>query len=348
MGAMQQFLALDVETANADCASICQVGLVEFDGTGPVSSWQSLVNPEEPFDGMNVSIHGISEADVADAPRFPDLYERLRAAMTDQTIVSHTPFDQVAFCRVCEKYQLPPIDCRWLDSARVTRRTWPEFRRAGYGLAPVAERLGIAFDHHVAKEDARAAGLIVLSAMTESGLTLDEWLVRAKRPISAPAYGTLPEANPDGPLFGEVVVFTGTLSVTRAEAQGIAASLGCEVGGGVTKHTTILVVGDQDEQKLAGYAKSAKHRKAEACIAAGQRILIVGEQDFRALADLDASERADAERQPLPVAKKHRPVRSKHPSMDLIVDIKADMVVDDGVPKLKVWVQMRDPESEEK
>ena len=67
----------------------------------------------------------------------------------------------------------------------------------------------------------------------------------------------------------------------------MAAALGCEVGGGVTKHTTLLVVGDQDERKLAGYAKSAKHRKAETLIAGGQRILIVGEQDFRALADLD-------------------------------------------------------------
>ena len=84
---MPDYLAVDVETANADCASICQIGLVEFDETGPLSSWDSLVNPEEPFDGVKVSIHGITEADVADAPKFSDVYDRLREAMTGQIMV---------------------------------------------------------------------------------------------------------------------------------------------------------------------------------------------------------------------------------------------------------------------
>ena len=52
---------------------------------------------------------------------------------------------------------------------------------------------------------------------------------------------------------------------------------------GVTKKTSILVVGDQDVTKLAGKDKSSKHRKAEGLIANGQAIRILRESDFKEL-----------------------------------------------------------------
>ncbi|MEI9966039.1 MAG: BRCT domain-containing protein [Caulobacteraceae bacterium] len=93
--------------------------------------------------------------------------------------------------------------------------------------------------------------------------------------------------NPDGPLAGEVLVFTGALSMPRREAADMAAAVGCEVDAGVTKETTLLVVGDQDVARLApGQTKSSKHLKAEALIAKGQPIRILRETDFRRMAAL--------------------------------------------------------------
>jgi DNA polymerase-3 subunit epsilon len=60
----------------------------------------------------------------------------------------------------------------------------------------------------------------------------------------------------------------------------MAASIGCDVRDGVAKETTLLVVGDQDLRRLAGYEKSSKHRKAEELIERGQQIRILGERDF--------------------------------------------------------------------
>jgi DNA polymerase III epsilon subunit-like protein len=37
------FVALDVETANPDLASVCQIGLVEFRNGGILKSWDWLV-----------------------------------------------------------------------------------------------------------------------------------------------------------------------------------------------------------------------------------------------------------------------------------------------------------------
>lgn len=88
-------------------------------------------------------------------------------------------------------------------------------------------------------------------------------------------------SDPDGQLFGETVVFTGTLGITRAEATKLADAAGWKVAGNVTKKTTLLVVGGVDPQKLAtGRRKTSKHRKAEQLAVGGQPIRIIGESDF--------------------------------------------------------------------
>ncbi len=278
------FVVIDVETANPDFASICQVGVAAFrDGTLH-STWESLVDPEDYFDEINVAIHGIDERAVRGAPKWQAVHELLAPWMQGHVVASHTPFDRAALFRACEKHGLLPHNCTWLDTARVVRRTWPVFAQKGYGLANVTKHLNIQFQHHNAKEDARAAGEILLRAMVETGFTVEQWLDRTTKPINPLSAAPISrDGNPDGPLFGEKLVFTGALSMPRREAADMAAAAGCEVDSGVTKHTTVLVVGDQDIAKLSGHEKSSKHRKAEELITLGQSIRIIGESDFRRL-----------------------------------------------------------------
>ena len=67
---VQGYTAFDVETPNRQQHSICSIGLVYVEpGQEPISVYY-LVNPEEPFDEANISIHGIRPADVKDAPIF--------------------------------------------------------------------------------------------------------------------------------------------------------------------------------------------------------------------------------------------------------------------------------------
>jgi DNA polymerase-3 subunit epsilon len=281
------FVAIDVETANADLASICQIGIVTFADGEVVDQWQSLIDPEDEFGAINMSIHGINEQTVRGAPRFCDVAPNISRLIADQVVVSHMAFDRVALSRVHEKYKIPVVSCRWLDTARVCRRAWKQFAHRGYGLADIAAYCEIAFRHHEAVEDARAAGQVLLRAISETGLCVEEWLDRSYQPIDPQGPRSTRPGNPDGELFGEVVVFTGTLSMPRREAADLAASAGCEVVGSVGHAVTILVVGDQDIRVLAGHDKSSKHRKAEALIEKGQTIRILTEQDFTALVGLD-------------------------------------------------------------
>ncbi|MEX0716302.1 MAG: exonuclease domain-containing protein [Planctomycetaceae bacterium] len=281
------FVSIDVETANADLASICQIGMVRFKNGQMVDAWQTLLNPEDCFDGINVSIHGIDEDAVSDAPTFRDISETVSRQLSGSVVVSHTAFDRTAIAAVFGKYGLGAPQPVWLDTAKVVRRTWPDCSRRGYGLACVAEMLGIQFQHHNAQEDARAAGEILVRALQLTGMTLAACVESVKRPIGARSGGASAritrDGNPEGSLYGEVVVFTGTLSTTKREAADLAALLGCEVAATVTKSTTLLVVGDQDLRKLAGHEKSAKHRKAETLISKGHTMRILREADFQLL-----------------------------------------------------------------
>ena len=180
-----KFVAIDVETANQDVATICQIGVVTFDQGRVLEAWETLVNPEEYFDPFNIAIHGITEASVRHAPTFPEVFEELHFRLSKQIVVSHTAFDKTALSRVSKKYALPGIRCSWFDSARVVRHTWPQFARRGYGLKNITQWLGIECDHHNAVEDARAAGAVVVEAMRETGLEVADLLKRAKKPITS-------------------------------------------------------------------------------------------------------------------------------------------------------------------
>lgn len=275
------FVVIDVETANPNFASICQIGLAPFRDGMPESPQKWLVNPQDYFDPINVSIHGIDEDSVRHAPKWPEVYAAVMPFLAGNIVASHTAFDRAAIKQACGTWNVSACQCRWLDTARVVRRAWPQFSRSGYGLANVAATFGIKYQAHDASEDARCAGEILMLAVGQTGLSVEQWLVRAGQPIHTSE--DIPHANIEGPLFGEVLVFTGALSMLRHEAAIAAANVGCQVEPGVTKHTTLLVVGDQDIRKLAGHEKSSKHRKAEELIKKGQRIRIVGETDFRSI-----------------------------------------------------------------
>lgn len=278
-----RFVSVDVETANADMATLCQVGLARFDNGEVVETWTKLIDPESFFDPFNTEIHGITKEDVAGSPRFPEIVGELQAFIGGDVLVCHTHFDRVAFGQACAKYKLPLLGATWLDSARVARRAWDQFRYKGYGLWNLCNHIGHKFEHHDALADAIAAGKVLNAACEHSGLTVQDWLEKVENPLDPNA--VLPpiasEGNPEGAFYGQTVVFTGALTVPRREAAEKATAAGFNVGSGVTKKTNYLILGDVDISRLAeGSDKSNKHQKAENLIRKGANLQILQETDF--------------------------------------------------------------------
>lgn len=275
-----KYVIVDIETANPNITSICQIAIVTYENGQITDQWHTLINPKTDFHYMNVAIHGIDERTVRNAPTLSDVADTIKAKFADNLICSYGAFDRSSLTRI-----FPELSNQWLDIVRVVRRSWnQEFAKYGYGLASMASTLKIKqANHHDALDDVLVAGEILLKALEDSQKDLDFWLDRVRKPIDLDnyqkAHGKL-EGNPEGELHGETIVFTGELSIPRAKAAELAAQAGCNVATSVSKKVTLLVIGEQDLTKLNGKELSSKEIKARELIEKGHPIQLLSEKDF--------------------------------------------------------------------
>lgn len=167
------FVAVDVETACSRMSSICQIGIVGFRDGRELFAYESLIDPQDDFTPFNIRIHGIDPARVAGQPTFAGAFHRIAGLLSDRVVVAHSAFDKHCLAAAGRVHGSPPIHCRWLDTVRVSRRTWPELH--SHRLNVVAESLGIAFRHHDALEDARTCGRIMAQAIARTGIAVPDW-----------------------------------------------------------------------------------------------------------------------------------------------------------------------------
>ena len=165
-----RFIALDVETANGDRSSICQLGLALVDFQGGIQTASFLIDPRVRFSSFNIRLHGIGPDTVAGHPGFDTVLPPLRDLLQRHPLVQHSSFDKRAMDGACESCGLSPLDSTWHDSVRVARKAWPQLKgNGGHGLASLKGFLGLDFKHHDAAEDAKAAAQVILLAEAETG-----------------------------------------------------------------------------------------------------------------------------------------------------------------------------------
>ncbi|WP_283152453.1 3'-5' exonuclease [Guptibacillus hwajinpoensis] len=158
------FVALDFETANSQRGSVCSIGLVEYENGELIREYYRLVKPKQNyFAGINISIHGITEEDVADAPEFDVLWkEEIRELVEGKFLIAHNAqFDMSVLRAVLDQYNLPYPMLAYNCTVNLSKKTWTLPR---YKLNVVSDYLGIDLDHHHALDDARASALIFLKA----------------------------------------------------------------------------------------------------------------------------------------------------------------------------------------
>lgn len=159
-----RFLALDVETANHDRGSICQIGVACVRLDNSIETWVTYVDPRAER-WVFTYLHGISARTVQGAPTFTEILPVLRDALNGATVYQHSGFDRSAVAAACGNGGLSVPEWDWRDSVHVARAAWPELRsNGGHGLASLKQHLGLVFKHHDAGEDARAAAEVVLRA----------------------------------------------------------------------------------------------------------------------------------------------------------------------------------------
>ena len=181
------YVALDLETTGTDPErdAIIEIGAVKFRGDQVLEEFHTLVNPGRPLSPEIVALTGITDADLADAPRLADVLPRLTRFTGNRLVVGHGIGFDLDFLH--RRSILRPN--QFLDTFKLATILAPDARR--YSLRSLAYFLGFPPPvSHRALDDARTAHRLFM-ALFERALALRrellEELIRHGERVDWPA-----------------------------------------------------------------------------------------------------------------------------------------------------------------
>lgn len=113
------WLILDTETTGLGDAEACEISLIDHKGRVILST---LVKPLSRIPNDAISIHGITNEMVANAPTFPEIYPLLvRAIASKKVVIYNEGFDRRILSNCC---QLNQLDDLWSNSTLICAMDW--------------------------------------------------------------------------------------------------------------------------------------------------------------------------------------------------------------------------------
>lgn len=243
------FAAIDFETATAQRDSACAVAVTLVDGGQVIGTHRWLIRPPgNEYSPFNIAIHGIRPEDTERSAEFPVIWREAIEVIGDRPLVAHNAsFDLSVLRQSLDHHgaEWPTLDvfCTLL----LSRRVWPGL--SSYSLPPLSQFLGVSLTrHHDPAEDAVACAEIARRVCTV--VEVDDLLALPERMGFRPGsiapsrwepcgvgWGsgtsiarlepTRSEFDPDHPLYGQRVAFTGSLlSMSRNEAAQFVVDAG--------------------------------------------------------------------------------------------------------------------------
>ncbi len=158
---MQDFAAIDFETANNERSSVCSVGIVIVRNGEIVDSFYSLIKPEpEYYNYWCSQVHGLSCKDTDESPVFPDVWKQIEPLIEGLPLVAHNKaFDESCLKAVFRVYQMDYPDYKFHCTCMASRRKLPKL--PNHQLHTVAAACGYRLEnHHHALADAEACAWI--------------------------------------------------------------------------------------------------------------------------------------------------------------------------------------------
>lgn len=303
------FVAIDLETANAKRSSICEIGISVVRNSEIIETKSWLVRPDgNKYDFQNIAVHGIHPEDTASAPSFAEVWQEVVPYLEGNVVVAHnTSFDMYAIRDALTESNIAFPIFQYYCSLRIARYTFRD--TYSYSLPILCTAMGINFPHHHrAGGDAEGCAKIFIRSIELAGVSsIDELQEKYKfhcgefRPgafvaqlstsqgrshklnvssiVGNPAF--IDEGNY---FYQKVVCFTGKCQYgTRTEMLQRVADIGGIPSNSVTAKTEVLVVGQQDYRVVGSDGISGKQKKAMELRDKGQDIEILSEIEFMSM-----------------------------------------------------------------
>lgn len=158
--AIPDFVAIDVETTGLDFKNdrIIEIGAVKFRKGVVAEEFSSFVQPGIPIPEAITELTGISDADVATAPTFAEIAQKVLDFIGDIPLCGHQiEFDATFLKEELKRLDKPATENQLLDTALLSRVLLPYRER--FSLKNVCKVFGVSLDNaHRALHDARASG----------------------------------------------------------------------------------------------------------------------------------------------------------------------------------------------
>ncbi len=189
------FAVIDFETTGLDPEQdrVLEMGIVQFDEGLLSKRHNFLINPGIPVPEESRAVHGISDEELKDAPRFSQIADEILGHLSGRLPVAYNAdFDKrfllAEFARVKRPIhgELPPAarkETVWIDPLVWVRELHRD--QKGHKLVDVCERLGIDLENaHRASDDAEATGRVLLRLAQDMPETYSE-LIRIQTQYAA-------------------------------------------------------------------------------------------------------------------------------------------------------------------
>jgi DNA polymerase-3 subunit alpha (Gram-positive type) len=165
-----EFVVLDLETtgAKAPPSRVTEIGAFRVRNGEVTESFHSLVNPEMPIPAFIISLTGISDAMVADAPKFAEIADNVLDFIGESVIVAHNARFDMSFLNyeIGRIYEDSRLGNPSLCTVQLSRGLISEIEN--HKLKTVARYYSIDLkNHHRAAEDAHATAKIFVELLAE-------------------------------------------------------------------------------------------------------------------------------------------------------------------------------------
>ena len=166
---MQNFAAIDFETANKEYTSICSVGIVIVRDGKMVDSFYSLVKPvPNYYPWFYTRVHGIRQKDTMTAPLFPEVWKLAECKIQGLPLVAHNKsFDENVLKKTFAYYKMKYPNYLFYCTLEASKKLLisPEDIE-NHRLPTVAKYCGYDLEkHHNALADAEACAAIAIKLL---------------------------------------------------------------------------------------------------------------------------------------------------------------------------------------
>ena len=176
-----RFAFLDLETTGLSSwfgDRICEVGIVITEGKRIKEQYQTLVNPERPLSVGAASTNGLTDEELAEAPRFAEVADSIVGLLNEAVVICHNAKFDVQFLdsefhRIEREFQIPNL----IDTLMMARQY---YEMPSYSLGFIARsfHLPMTVKHRALDGALAARGIFfaMMEQMKQFNKPLDEYI----------------------------------------------------------------------------------------------------------------------------------------------------------------------------